>query len=157
MKAFSKRRLLIMMFITIAIAVTTSSFMWIYQWSGKIENMNLKDLYENPQNYLGERLAKFTIVKITPREDPYHRLVEKYYLVYIRDSYGYELSFVISENDYSKYGAYVGKAATFKLNGILSSELMHPPNKLITNILVSKQADHYAREYCRIYIELISD
>jgi len=131
-----------------------SSLIWIYPWSEKIEIINLKNLEEKPQLYLGERDAQFAIVKITPREDPYNRLVQTYYLVYVEDSYGYQMPFVISESDYPKYNAYVGKTAVFKLKGEIGPELMHPPNKLITNIIVSKQVDPYAREYCRIYIVL---
>jgi hypothetical protein len=123
--------------------------------SEKIENINLKDLEENTQNYLGEIRTRFTIVEVTPREDPHHRLIETYYLVHIKDPYGNKVSFVISKSEYSKYSDYVGKVALFKLSGSRGPELMHPPDRLITNILVSKQADPHGEEYYRIFISLI--
>jgi len=119
------------------------------------EETSLEDVRNNPENYLGERNATFTIVNVTLRPDPYKRLRETYYLVYVRDSYDYEVPFVISKDDYQKYSFYTGKLVLFKLTGRLGPGLVHPPDRLITNILVSKAADPYQREYYTVFITLI--
>lgn len=104
---------------------------------------------------MGERVAHFTIVNVTLRPDPSKRLSEKYYLVYIQDSFGYGVPFVISEEKYPQYNNYIGKNATFVLIGKVGPEFVHPPDKLITNILASKAKDPYYREknYIFIYLE----
>jgi hypothetical protein len=119
--------------------------------AGDYEKISLEDIRENPENYLevganGINLdarstfyAEFTIVKITLRPDPLHRLWKIYYLVYINDTFGYELPFVISEDDISKYQKYIGETVLFKLYFYIGHELMLPEHFLITNILAVKE------------------
>ena len=119
------------------------------------ETLSLRDLAEKTENYLGDRNATLTITNITVREDPEHRLKEKYCLVYVKDAYGYVMPFVISEEDRAEYEPCLGKQAIFKLSGRKGPGLIHPPDTLITNILVNKPADQYSREWYTIYIALI--
>ena len=118
-------------------------------------NVSLKDVLENPQNYLGERECTLRLVMLTLREDPYHRLAEEYYLAHVRDTYDYETSFVIPHDDYANYQEYVGKYAEFKLRGKIGPGLMHPPDKLVTNVLTSKALDPYSGEFATVFIILV--
>lgn len=117
------------------------------------ERISLEDIRENPNNYLDiekngfvdlsasrEILAEFTIVKITLRPDPSNRLWKTYYLVYINDTFGYELPFVISEDNLSRYEKHIGETALFKLDIYIGSELMQPLHFLITNILTVRES-----------------
>ena len=117
-------------------------------------DVSLEDLVENPERYEGERRVSYSIVTLSSREDPYRRLVEDYYLVTIRDSDGYEGLFVISERDYEKYKPMIGERVLFDLKGSRGPGLIHPPDRLITNILVSKALDPYSREFFTIHIDL---
>lgn len=116
--------------------------------------LSLKDIRENPEKYLGERAANFTLLNVTLRPDPSNRLIETYYLVYIQDSFQHSMPFVISEQQYQMYEKHIGKNATLYLIGKIGPELIHPPDKLRTNILVSKARDPYYREMVYIYIFL---
>ena len=134
--------------------------------AGDQEGISLEDIRENPENYLevevngftnlGARrklYAEFTIAEITLRPDPYNRLWETYYLVYINDTFGYELPFVISEDDLPKYQEYVGETVLFKLYFFIGHELLHPVHFLITNILTVKvDASLGLHYYVRIYL-----
>ena len=135
---------------TILVACSIASMLMTQQEA----SISLKQIIDNPEKYLGEGFAILLIVNITLREDPYHRLIETYYLVHIRDSYGYENMFVISSHDCSMYASRIGQRVRFKLLGGRGPGLMHPPDRLITNILVSKSVDPYAREFCTIHISL---
>lgn len=117
--------------------------------------LSLEDIRENPEKYLGERVAQFTVVNITLRPDPSNRLSETYYLVYIQDSFKHSVPFVIPEQKYQMYKNYQGRNATLSLVGKIGPALNHPPDRLITNILVSKTKDPYSREkvYVFIYLE----
>jgi len=117
-------------------------------------DVSLQDLVENPERYEGERRVSFSIVALSLREDPYRRLVEDYYLVTIRDSTGHEGLFVISEKDYENYEPILGERVLFDLKGSRGPGLIHPPDRLITNILVSKALDPYSREFFTIHIDL---
>lgn len=117
-------------------------------------NTNLSHVIDNPEKYLGERFAVFSVVNVTLREDPLRRLIETYYLVRIKDSYGHTASFVISSDQYSTYAACIGKRARFRLFGERVPGIVTPPDRLITNILTSKSADPYAREFYTIHIAL---
>jgi len=119
------------------------------------EDLSLKDIAERPEDYLGDRNATFTVTNIAVREDPEHRLKEKYYLVYVKDAYGCVMPFVISEEDLPRYELRLGKQAMFKLTGRKGPGLIHPPDTLITNILINKPVDQYSREWYTIYITLI--
>ena len=121
------------------------------------DTLSLKDIRENPEKYLGERVANFTVLNVTLRPDPSNRLSETYYLVYIQDSFQYCMPFVISEQKYQMYEKHIGKNATLYLIGKIGPELIHPPDKLRTNILVSKAKDPYYREIVYIYIFLEED
>ena len=115
---------------------------------------SLEDIRENPEKYLGERVSQFTVVNITLRPDPSNRLRETYYLVHIQDSLKYSMPFVIPEQQYQMYKKYQGKNTTLYLVGKIGPELFHPPDRLITNILVSKTKDAYSREKVYIFIYL---
>ena len=116
------------------------------------EEISLEDIRKNPENHLEieenglfnlnaskEIYAEFTMVKITLRPDPHNRLWKTYYLVYINDTFGYELSFVISEDDLTKYQEYVGETVLFKLNISIGHEIVPPAHLLVTNILAVKE------------------
>jgi len=117
-------------------------------------NTSLRELIESPEKYPGEKFARFLVVDVELREDPYHRLNETYYLVHIRDSFGNESPFVISSDQYSRYSKHVGENVRFRLVGSSGPGIVSPPDKLITNILVSKSVDPFAREFCTIRIAL---
>mgnify|MGYP001028470191 CR=1 FL=1 len=141
--------------VIVTIALGTSLLALPYfQKSIEVEPISLRNVVENPDDYLGERNVTLTLTRIEPREDPYHRLTEKYYLAYVRDEEGYERPFVISEEDEDRYRKSVGFEAIFELKGSIGPQLIHPPDKLMTNILVSVQADPYSREYYIISIRL---
>lgn len=114
--------------------------------------LSLEDIRENPGEYLGERVAHFTVVNVSLRLDPSNRLIEKYYLVHIQDSSRFGVSYVISEEKYQKYIDFIGKNATFNLVGNVGPGLVHPPDRLITNILASKSRDPYSMEKVYIFI-----
>ena len=114
---------------------------------------SLEDMIKNPEKYLGRSKVRFAVVNVTLRPDPSHRLNETYYLVHIQDSFKYNVSFVIPEQKYQVYER-VGKKPYFDLIGKRGPGLTHPPNKLITNILVSKATDPYSRDWVYIFIYL---
>ena len=103
-----------------------------------------------------ENSAKFTITKITLRPDPYHRLRETYYLVYVNDTFGYEMSFVISESNLSNYKEAVGETVLFRLHISVGHEIMLPIDWLITNILATKNDDYLGWLYY-IHIYLVDE
>jgi len=148
--------LLLILEVIVTVALGTSLLALPYlQKSAEIEPISLRDVVENPSNYLGGRNVTLTLTRIELREDPYHRLAEQYYLAYVRDEEGYERPFVISGKDEPGYREAVGSKAIFELRGSLGPQLTQPPDRLITNILVSVQADPYSREHYRISIRLM--
>jgi hypothetical protein len=154
MHGISRKRLGFAVSITVVAAMLVVSSIASMLMTQQEASISLKQIIDNPEKYLGERFAVFLILNITLREDPHHRLIETYYLVHIKDSYGYETMFVTSSHDYSRYASCIGQRARFKLLGGRGPGLMHPPDRLITNILVSKSVDPYAREFTTIHISL---
>jgi len=142
--------------VIVTVALGVSLLVLPYLQEGmETEPISLKDIIEDPGSYLGERNVTLTLTRIEPRDDPYHRFAEQYYLAYVKDEEGYERPFVISEKDKSTYQGSVGNKAVFELEGSIGPHLIHPPDKLITNILLSARADPYSREYYTISIRLM--
>lgn len=148
--------MLLILEILVTLALCTSLLVLPYILkSVETERISLKDVEENPSRYLGERDVTLTLARVERREDPYHRLAEQYYLVYVRDEEGYEMPFVISGEEEPRYRAEVASEAVFALSGSIGPQLIQPPDRLITNILFSIRADPYSREYYRVSIRLI--
>lgn len=154
MRFVSRRRLVFAVSATIVAVILVACSMATMLMRREELSVSLRELIDSPEKYLGERLTTFTITKVLFREDPYHRLNETYYLVHIRDSYEYEVSFVVSSDQHPRYAARIGENVRFKLTGALGPGIVAPPNRLITNILVAKSVDPYAREFCTIRIAL---
>lgn len=103
-----------------------------------------------------ELYAEFTITNITLHPDPDHRLRETYYLVYINDTFGYEMPFVISESNLSNYEEAVGETVLFRLHMSVGHEIMVPHDWLITNILATKNDDYLGWRYY-VCIDLVEE
>jgi len=153
MKA-SKKRLIIAVSVAFVATILVLSWVATALKTQKESSLSLEDIVDNPEKYSGERFVIFTIVGITLREDPSHRLIEIYYLVHIRDFYEYEHSFVISSGEYSKYASHIGQMVRFEISGTQGPGVTIPPDRLETNILVSKSIDPFSREFITIHIAL---
>jgi hypothetical protein len=151
--ALTRRVAIASSLVVVAIVISASLLSMILTIQGE-ETLSLKQIVDGPEKYMGERYVRFTITKVTLREDPYHRLNQTYYLVHIKDSYEHEASFVIPSDQRSKYSAHIGEKARFKIVGSFGPGITVPPDRLITNILVNKSTDPYAREFYTIMIYL---
>ena len=139
----SLRQLLItLLLVSVGVAIVGGRITLIHH-----KEMDLRDIREHPENYLGETEAVFIVLNVTQIE-------EGYYLIHIKDSFDYKTTFVVSNDDYLKYAAYIGKEARFKLVGTIGPGYVHPADYPLTNILVMKPVDSSHTEYYIVYITL---
>jgi len=123
------------------------------------EIISLEDIRKNPENYIGDTLAEFTItdIELVTITDWYNNKAEVY-RVMIKDGNDFTCTFHILKEDYQDYSQLIGMKSIFKLIGsnfpYLESHVDMFINQLVYKVYSIEKTDSACSGAWRITIQL---